>query len=96
MPSAIPRLAAPGRPRKRKIATGIVVNSVRTRIKDAPNSPIDTAKAKVAPTRSAGAIMGSSTDKNTLAGVAPSTAAASLRLGLIPFNTGSRLRITNG
>ena len=55
MPSAIPRLASPGRPMKRKIATGIVVNSALTKINDAPNSPIDMAKAKVAPTRSAGA-----------------------------------------
>jgi hypothetical protein len=96
IPRAILRLAAPGKPRNLKIATGIVVNSTLTRIKDAPNSPMDTANANVAPTNRAGAINGNSIKKKTLVGFAPSTAAASLRFEFIPFNTGSRLLITNG
>ena len=96
IPRAMPRFAVPGKPRNRNIATGIVVNSTLTRIKDAPNSPMDTANANVAPTNKAGAINGNSTNKNTLAGFAPSTAAASLKFEFIPFNTGSRLLITNG
>ena len=96
MPNAILRLADPGSPRNLNMATGIVVNSARTKISDAPNSPIDTANAKVAPTNKAGAIKGSSTSMKIFEGVAPSTAAPSLRLGFMPLSTGRRLRMTKG
>ena len=45
----------------------------------APNSPRETANAKPAPTAAALATMGRSTSRQVRAGVAPSTAAASLR-----------------
>jgi hypothetical protein len=54
------RFSSPGKPRNLYIATGMVVNSGFTSSREAPNSPIDIAKAKVEPTIREGVIKGKS------------------------------------
>ena len=54
------RFSSPGKPRNLYIATGMVVNSGFTSSREAPNSPIDIAKAKGDPTIREGVIKGRS------------------------------------
>ena len=75
------KFSSPGRPRNLYIATGIVVNSGFTSSKEAPNSPMDIAKAKVDPTIRDGVIRGKSTIKKTFLAEPPSSVATSLILG---------------
>ena len=65
-------------------------------IANVTESDIDTAKAKVAPTISAGESIGKSTSLKVFVEDAPSNLADSLNSGLMLLSTGSTLLITNG
>ena len=88
--------SSPGRPRKRKIATGSVGRSGRARNTVAPNSPSEIANAKPAATASPRETIGRSISRRTRPGDAPSSAAASRWRGSIERSVGATIRTTNG
>ena len=92
--AACPAFTAPGRPRKRKIATGTVGQSPRAMKTVAPNSPSEIANANPAATPSARRTRGRSISRRPGRG-APSTAAASLSRSSIERRAGARMRTTN-
>ena len=82
--------------RKRYIAIGMVARCGRYSRYVAPISPMDRAKANVAPTRMPGAIIGNSMNRNVFERVAPRLIAASVMFGVIFRSSGATERITNG
>ncbi len=91
-----PRFSSPGRPRKRKIATGSVGASGRARNTVAPNSPSEMANANPAATASARPATRRSISRHTRPGDAPSSAAASRCRSSIARSVGTTIRTTNG
>lgn len=87
---------SPGRERSREIVTGRVSLPLRVRKLVAPNSPIETAKAKAADAPSARDIRGRSTVSQVCSGVAPRVDATDCRLLGICCTTGSTMRTTSG
>ena len=81
--------SAPGRPSKRKIATGSVGVSGRAMNSVAPNSPSEIGEREPGRRRTRARAIGRSTSRHTRAGDAPSTAAASRRRGSIERSTGT-------
>ncbi len=62
----------------------------------APNSPIDTAKEKAAPTRAPRIAIGRSITRRIWCGAAPKVAATSRIFGFICLRAGTIVRITKG
>src|SRR5512136_967050 len=78
------------------MAIGMVGYSGLTTRDEAPNSPREMVKAKMAAERLARPTIGQSTVIQTRGGEAPSTAAACLSLLGMDASAGCRLRMTNG
>ena len=90
------RNVSPGRERSREIVTGRVSLPRRVRKLVAPNSPIETAKAKAADAPIARDISGRSTVSHVWSGVAPRVDATDCKLFGICRTTGSTMRTTRG
>ena len=89
--AAAPWFSAPGRPRKRKIATGSVGWSLRARKTVAPNSPSAIANARPGRDAERPRASGRSTSRRRAAGDAPSVAAASRSRGSIARSAGATM-----